>query len=157
MLNRLRKEQEGLTLIELIVVVAIIGVLAWLITPRVLEALNNSKLQSAVAVATELQSGLERYATDYDAKYPVTAAADTWGELTGVLGSYVTIAQNDTSNILLDANPLTTDTDYVATPGTATTPSTFCFVIQARDRQNTYIKVEETGISTDSAGALNCP
>lgn len=65
-LKRFQKKEDGLTLIELIVVVAIIGVLAWLITPRVLEALNTTKDRSLENLANEIMAGLERYAGDPD-------------------------------------------------------------------------------------------
>ncbi len=65
-MNRLKKDQTGLTLIELIVVVAIIGVLAWLITPRVLEALGKSKTASMENFGNELMAAMERYAGDPD-------------------------------------------------------------------------------------------
>ncbi|MFZ5816328.1 MAG: type II secretion system protein [Bacillota bacterium] len=79
---RLKKNEAGLTLIELIVVVAIIGVLAWLITPRVLDALKKSKINSAESAANEFLSAMERYGSE-NARYPAdpTTNGNTAGEL----------------------------------------------------------------------------
>ena len=66
--GRIRK-QEGFTLIELIVVVAILGILAAIVTPRVLNALNDAKAKSALAYGKQVQLAMERYYVD-NGEYP---------------------------------------------------------------------------------------
>lgn len=147
-LERLRKGQEGLTLIELIVVVAIIGVLVWLITPRVLEALNNAKLQSALAVANEVQSAMERFAAEHDSSYLEPDIDPTWGDLTGPtgLGPYVTLPENQTSNL-----DTVTNFAHEADNAPATGPPTFCVALNAGDRDATLINITHAGILANPA------
>ena len=87
LLQRGRK-QDGFTLIELIVVVAILGILAAVVTPRVLDAVDNAKQNSALAFGKEIQLAMERYYLD-EAEYP-----DAWTKydhLVADLEKYTTI------------------------------------------------------------------
>lgn len=129
--QRVRRNEEGLTLIELIVVVAIIGVLAWLVTPRVLSTLNDSKVNSAESVANEILASLERYAAQ-NTGYPVTAAIDAWAEIPGVLD----LSVSTDSKIV----------DTAAWVYQQSASDVFCAVLKAKDKDGTTFKIEKTGV-----------
>lgn len=57
---KLRKKQKGFTLVELLIVIAIIAVLAAMVTPVALSAINDSK---ATAVYAEIKSIETAYLT----------------------------------------------------------------------------------------------
>ena len=68
-LHKRTKGEKGFTLIELIVVIAVLGVLATLIIPRVVGV--KSKAETAAMEANEkiIRNALERYYLDHD-EYP---------------------------------------------------------------------------------------
>lgn len=128
--KRIRNEEAGITLIELIVVVAIIGVLAWLITPRVLATLNDSKVNSAESVANEVHSSLERYAAQ-NTQYP--AALATWTSV----GSTLDVSVSNNTKIL----------DTTTWSYSRSAVDVFCAHFTAKDKDNTTFKIEKTGVT----------
>jgi general secretion pathway protein G len=58
------KSEEGVTLIELIVVLVILGMLAAVVGPRIYEKLSTSKDQIAKIQITELEGALQLYSFD---------------------------------------------------------------------------------------------
>ena len=71
--------RDGFTLIELVVVVAILGILALIVTPKVLDAVSNARVNGFKSSAKQVQVGLERMYAEKGA-YPTGAAmcGDTW-------------------------------------------------------------------------------
>lgn len=69
-LHKRTKGDKGFTLIELIVVIAVLGVLATLLIPRVVGV--KSKAETAAMEANEkiIKNALERYYLDNDEAYP---------------------------------------------------------------------------------------
>lgn len=105
MLRRLRQHlsrENGFTLMELIVVVAILAVLAVILTPKLLDTLNSSKTQSAMASAKQIQVALERYSLNKGSYPPATGTAadkvDSYASLRTVLGDYVNLPASDTGS-----------------------------------------------------------
>lgn len=99
MYQRLRKSlraSDGLTLIELIVVVAILGILAVILTPRVLGAMDNAKTNSAMSTGKQLQVAMERYTVDHNG-YPAVANL-----LSTCSGTSCTAAGADLATLLAD-------------------------------------------------------
>ena len=68
----MRKRSKGFSLIELLIVVAIIGILAAILVPNLLMAIHKGRQKSTLADMHSIVTGLEAYATDYD-RYPNTS------------------------------------------------------------------------------------
>ena len=68
-LHKRTKGDKGFTLIELIVVIAVLGVLATLIVPRVIGVQSDAETAAMEANEKIIRNALERYYLDKD-KYP---------------------------------------------------------------------------------------
>ncbi len=90
------RAKKGFTLVELIVVIAIIGVLAAILVPTMLGYVTSSRVTSANSTASSIKNTINNWITDMDTKgYSMSknagtsgAAQDTW-----------TIAITDTSGV----------------------------------------------------------
>src|SRR5947207_14740873 len=68
------RRTEGFTLIEILVVITILGILAALIVPRVMDRPDQARVTAARADVNAIRGALKRYRTD-NAHYPRTAQA----------------------------------------------------------------------------------
>lgn len=64
------KNNEGFTLVELIVVIAIIGILVAIAVPRFGKSLDSAKLAADNATAKAVQTAVNMYYIDNDNTYP---------------------------------------------------------------------------------------
>ena len=69
--QQLMKRSEGFTLLELLIVLAILGLLAWLVTPPVLRYLESGRQTTTRAQIQNLSQALGFYANDVG-QYPTT-------------------------------------------------------------------------------------
>lgn len=72
----LNKDEKGFTLIELIVVIAILGILAAIAVPRVTTSLNNAKNNADLANAQIIGEAAERYLTENSNISSIPASTD---------------------------------------------------------------------------------
>ncbi|MDE2184070.1 MAG: type II secretion system major pseudopilin GspG [Alphaproteobacteria bacterium] len=70
--TRKRRRQDGYTLMELLVVLAILGLLAAIATPMVLHYLESAKVSTAKTEVSNLSAGLDLFKYDVG-RYPTTA------------------------------------------------------------------------------------
>ena len=99
--NRSPRRALGFTLIEIMVVLVIIGVLAALIAPKVLENVDKAKITAAQADISNLMNALKMYKLD-NGRYPTSdqglqelVAKPTTGTVPGNWRSYLDKLPND--------------------------------------------------------------
>lgn len=73
------KNQKGFTLVELVVVIAIIGILAGIAVPRFLDATASARGAKIVADMRTIQAAEVIYYAKY-AKYPTSTSSNTGGD-----------------------------------------------------------------------------
>jgi prepilin-type N-terminal cleavage/methylation domain-containing protein len=72
MVRWLRREERGFTLIEMMVVLAIIALVAVFAIPNIAQALANGRIRTVEAQARQIQVAFDEYYHD-NVKYPVSA------------------------------------------------------------------------------------
>ncbi len=126
--------QGGFTLVELLVVAAILAVLASLLAPKVLGALDDARKKAAVADAGNVRQAMERYLLDNE-QYPDPAVVTDYASLRTALASYM--------GFPADAAKASFTFVSYARP----TPDTYTLKVKARDRNQTAITVTPDGVS----------
>ncbi|MGM0370432.1 MAG: type II secretion system protein [Bacillota bacterium] len=121
-MKNLMNQEAGFTLLELIVVVAVIGILAAIIVPQVSDIQGDAQLSSVKSSLSSVQTALERYKLDTDqgdGSYPAAqgdAETELGIDLTGYSydsdGSGYIVAYNNsgsTDKTVSDGNGNSTD------------------------------------------------
>lgn len=75
MLSKLRRKSGGFTLIELMIVIAIIAILAAILVPNFIRARAQGQLTACKSNLKNIGTALEMYSTDWSGKYPTATAA----------------------------------------------------------------------------------
>src|SRR5882672_12135532 len=116
-IGRARTGSKGFTLVELLVVVAIIGILASIAMANLLNALDKAKQKKSMSDLRTIGSAVEAYATD-TASYPYGVA--TWPAMKAIINPYYFKAPPDADGwgTTWDAASNAAGTDYtVASTG----------------------------------------
>jgi prepilin-type N-terminal cleavage/methylation domain-containing protein len=66
----MKKRKKGFTLIELMIVIAIIAILAAVLVPNFMRAREASRLTACKSNLKSLSTAMETYSNDYDGMYP---------------------------------------------------------------------------------------
>ncbi len=113
----MKKSKKGFTLIELMIVVAIIGILAAIAIPKFADLINKSKEGATKGALSSVRSALQVYYGDNEGWFP----ADALGVLTAN-GKYINtipVAKLPLTS-LPDSSVVTTYSAYVSTSGVYT-------------------------------------
>ncbi len=133
------RDERGLTLVELLVVAAILAALAALIAPRVVNSLNEAKKKVAMSDAGVIRHAMERYLIEYN-EYPkdfikTGERADSYAGMYEKLGSYVNIPSDEAKSSF-------TFVSYYRSVG-----GTYQILVKARDKVQTSIAITPDGVS----------
>lgn len=102
MKHNIKNSSKGFSLIEMIGVLAIIGILASVVAPKVFDAIRDGKITAAVSVLQTIKSSCTDYARKYnifptdDSKAPVQPYTRPYGD-----GQAITAAANSTIGDIL--------------------------------------------------------
>lgn len=132
-MNKVKCDNEGFTLVELIVVVAIIGVLAGVAAVSYNSYIDKAKLTLSIGVLSTLKKSLETYSIEYQ-NYPTTIDFNNFTDQDGN-------AVADTSLIGKLKSDVFSFDSYVLTP------PTYKLVAKGADSKHTVITVTPESIS----------
>lgn len=130
----MKKKKSGFTLIELMIVIAIIAILAAILVPNFLKARAQGQLTACKSNCKNIATALEMYSSDNGGRYPVSASFQQ--QLTS--GNYLK---------LIPTCPAAGQATYIAGFQATQTPDSFSFYCNGNNHAKAY-----TGFTSASAG-----
>lgn len=146
-MRALRRDQRGFTLIELMVVLAIIAFILVFAVPNVVEALRAARIRTVEAQARQIQVAMEQHLLDHGEypEPPQTLSDDYFFGENGLLRPYLAVP-TDTPTFNVKAYSIPND-------------NTYCMVIEVNNVGDTvqlkYFKIEPDAIELTSSSSCN--
>ena len=130
----MKKKKSGFTLIELMIVIAIIAILAAILVPNFLKARAQGQLTACKSNCKNIATALEMYSSDNGGRYPSSGSFEV--KLTG--GNYLK---------LIPTCPAAGSATYTGSFSSTQTPDSFSFYCNGNNHAKAY-----TGFSSVSIG-----
>ena len=129
------RRESGMTLVELLIVLVIIGILATVAIPRFNDMINKGKVSAAEQELKHATNGLWYYKTENDSlSFPATTMITTYESLMDVCRPYVgTLPSAENARF-----------SFVSY---ASTDSAFTLIVRARDQDRTEMTATNRGIT----------
>jgi prepilin-type N-terminal cleavage/methylation domain-containing protein len=130
----MKKKKAGFTLIELMIVIAIIAILAAILVPNFLKARAQGQLTACKSNCKNIATALEMYSSDNGGRYPTSGSFEA--KLTG--GNYLK---------LIPTCPAAGTNTYSSVFSSVQTPDSFSFYCSGNNHAKAY-----TGFTSASSG-----